>query len=168
MKIPQEQIHSQFLQKKKNFNNESEEKQKRELLSNSGRWSKEEQKIFAKSILEYGNDFQKIQENIKTRTGTQIRSHAQKFLIKLRENSLVIKKGLNKKLCWNKTMNYLRTVFSKEELGKILFSIEDDNKQIKFSNRKKNYKTNKNKKVNNYNKEILKMMNIYVKIMKII
>jgi len=48
-----------------------------------GRWSQEEQDRFLKGCYFFKNDWEKIKEYIKTRTIPQIRSHAQKYLIKI-------------------------------------------------------------------------------------
>ena len=50
---------------------------------NEGRWSEEEQERFLKACYYFKDDWIKIKEYIKTRTIPQIRSHAQKYLIKL-------------------------------------------------------------------------------------
>ena len=44
--------------------------------SNGGRWSKEEQHKFAEAVLQYGNEWKKIQSHVSSRNLTQIRSHA--------------------------------------------------------------------------------------------
>ena len=43
-------------------------------------------KKFIEAIVKYGNNWLQVEKYIKTRTSTQARSHAQKFLIKLKEN----------------------------------------------------------------------------------
>ena len=109
--------------------------------TNGGRWSKDEQKRFAEAVLKFGNDWRKIQKHISSRNITQVRSHAQKFLMKLKENDFIRNKGLDQTMSWTKTMNYLRDLLNHEELKKVLFSVEqnDDKKATK----KKSYKTNK-------------------------
>ena len=111
--------------------------------TNGGRWSKDEQKRFAEAVLKFGNDWRKIQNHISTRNITQVRSHAQKFLMKLKENDFIRNKGLDQTMSWTKTMNYLRDLLNQEELKKVLFSVEqnDDKKATK----KKSYKTKKKK-----------------------
>ena len=47
------------------------------------RWSQEEQDRFLKGCYFFKNDWEKIKDYIKTRTIPQIRSHAQKYLIKI-------------------------------------------------------------------------------------
>ena len=56
------------------------------LNSSNGRWSKEEHDKFIEGIIKFGNDWKKVQKYVSTRTSTQARSHAQKFLLKLRNN----------------------------------------------------------------------------------
>ena len=53
---------------------------------NKGRWSLEEHKKFITGILEYGNDWRKVQKHIKTRSSTQARSHAQKFFLRIKND----------------------------------------------------------------------------------
>ena len=57
--------------------------QKSQSGKNQGRWSSEEQDRFLKGCYLYKNNWKKIQEYIRTRTIPQIRSHAQKYLIRL-------------------------------------------------------------------------------------
>jgi len=117
--------------------------------SNNGRWGKEEQKRFAEAVFKYGNNWKKIQGHISSRNITQVRSHAQKFLMKLKESELLKDKGLDNNLSWTKVMNFLSKNLTKEELEKVLFSIEQ-NGQKKNNSGKKN-KKNSNK-INNENK----------------
>lgn len=53
---------------------------------NSGRWTQEEHLKFIDGILEYGNEWKKVQSLIKTRSSTQARSHAQKFFLRIKKN----------------------------------------------------------------------------------
>ena len=69
-----------------------------------GRWSQEEQDRFLKGCYFFKNDWEKIKDYIKTRTIPQIRSHAQKYLIKLcRKYSI----KLSKKKFSNKLSKHL-------------------------------------------------------------
>ncbi len=49
----------------------------------SGKWSDEKHNLFIKGVLQYGNNWKKLSTLIITRTAPQIRTHAQKFIIKL-------------------------------------------------------------------------------------
>ena len=65
-----------------------EEYNKRKLPDNidvnEGRWTKEEHDKFLDGIVQYGCNWIKVDRLIKTRIITQVRSHAQKFFIKLK------------------------------------------------------------------------------------
>ena len=56
------------------------------IIYNTGRWSEEEHLKFINGILEYGNEWKKVQNLIGTRSSTQARSHAQKFFLRLKKN----------------------------------------------------------------------------------
>ena len=51
---------------------------------NEGRWSLSEQISFINALSKHGLNFKRIKETIPSRTLTQIRSHAQKFFIRLK------------------------------------------------------------------------------------
>ena len=126
--------------------------------SNNGRWTKEEQKRFAKAVLKYGNDWKKIQSHISSRNLTQVRSHAQKFLMKLKEKDNIKKFGLDQNLNWTKTINFLMAKLNYDELKNILFSVEQFRirsckklKMIKITKKNKTEENNEN--ANGFNKE---------------
>ena len=54
----------------------------------NGRWNKQEHELFCKALLQSSNDWSKVKGYIKTRTSSQIRSHAQKFFIKLKASNI--------------------------------------------------------------------------------
>eukprot|EP01041_Mallomonas_annulata_P009139 gene9139-18940_t len=56
---------------------------------NSGRWTKEEHDTFLLGLGLYGRDWKKVATAIKTRTPSQIRSHAQKYFQKLSRSPMV-------------------------------------------------------------------------------
>jgi SHAQKYF class myb-like DNA-binding protein len=123
--------------------------------SNNGRWDKDEQKRFAEAVLKYGNDWKKIQNHVFSRNITQVRSHAQKFLMKLKENELLTNKGLEKNLSWTKVMIYLNSTLSYDELKEVLFSVEQTGqKKIGRKN------MNKSKKNINLDKNLEKSENL--------
>lgn len=64
----------------------SSEESKKQTKYNSGRWTQEEHLKFIDGILEYGNEWKKVQSLIKTRSSTQARSHAQKFFLRIKKN----------------------------------------------------------------------------------
>ena len=129
--------------------------------SNNGRWTKEEQNRFAEAVLMYVNDWKKIQNHVSSRNITQVRSHAQKYLMKLKEkeSNLLKDKGFEKNASWSKIMIFLRDNLTYDELKEVLFSVEQTevktnrNEEMKSNNNKQNMnkKSNKNKIEDKYN-----------------
>lgn len=124
--------------------------------SNNGRWTKEEQKRFAEAILKYRNNWKNIQNYVSSRNITQIRSHAQKFLMKLKENKIIKDKGLKLNLSWTKVMNYLFDTVAYDELKEILFSVEQTSLKLTETNKKilKKNKRKQNKKSSLNNEQL--------------
>lgn len=60
-----------------------------------GRWTEGEKKAFVEAVWLYGKSWKKVESYVGTRSGTQIRSHAQKYFLKEREKAS--KKNLKKK-----------------------------------------------------------------------
>ena len=60
---------------------------------NIGRWTEDEHEQFIKGILEYGNEWKKVQQIIGTRSSTQARSHAQKFFLRIKK--IIKSKGVS-------------------------------------------------------------------------
>ena len=54
-----------------------------------GRWKKEEHELFLKGLEIYGRDWKKIESLVGSRTGPQIRSHAQKYFNKITKDKEV-------------------------------------------------------------------------------
>lgn len=55
--------------------------------SRHGHWTKEEHARFLQSISLYGKDWKKVVEHVGTRSSNQVRSHAQKYFLKLERKS---------------------------------------------------------------------------------
>lgn len=113
----------------------------------NGRWSLDEQMLFVDSALEFGSDWKKIHEKFSTRTITQIRSHAQKFLMKLKENSFLKEKGLKNDFCWSKAISHLKSRLTNDEIKNIFYSLCVENKKRKIE---QNFSENKNYKKNSF------------------
>lgn len=55
-----------------------------------GRWTKEEHFRFLEALKRHGKEWKRVQEHVGTRTSTQARSHAQKFLVKLEKKQYTL------------------------------------------------------------------------------
>ena len=51
----------------------------------SGRWTSEEHRKFVEALKLFGKQWKKVEDHIKTRSGAQIRSHAQKYFLKIQK-----------------------------------------------------------------------------------
>lgn len=51
---------------------------------NEGRWNPEEHTKFLEAINKFGNEWKEVQKYVATRSSNQVRSHAQKFFLKLK------------------------------------------------------------------------------------
>ena len=105
-----------------------------EMNLSNGRWTRQERIKFADAIYRFGMDWKKIKEYIATRNIKQLRSHAQKFLYKLKNDKFIEKKGLDfKKMNWQQSLKYLKEKLTGQELLDVLYSIEtemEDNKRM--------------------------------------
>ena len=110
------------------------EKEVPEMNLSNGRWTRQERIKFAEAINRFGMDWKKIKEYIATRNIKQLRSHAQKFLYKLKNDKFIEKKGLDfKKMNWQQSLKYLKEKLTGQELLDVLYSIEtemEDNKRM--------------------------------------
>ena len=51
----------------------------------NGRWNKKEKKIFLEGFLKFRNNWKKLNEVVRTRSIIQLRSHAQKFMMRIQK-----------------------------------------------------------------------------------
>jgi SHAQKYF class myb-like DNA-binding protein len=92
-----------------------------------GRWTKQERLKFAYALFKFGTDWNKIKNYISTRNMFQLRSHAQKFLEKLKNDKLLVQKGLDfKNYNWKQSVEYLKENLREEEFMNVLYSIESE------------------------------------------
>lgn len=54
---------------------------------NIGRWTSREQSLFVEGLQKFGRSWKKISRLIETRTPDQVRSHAQKYEIKVKNKN---------------------------------------------------------------------------------
>mmetsp|Transcript_62936 Transcript_62936/g.73240 ORF Transcript_62936/g.73240 Transcript_62936/m.73240 type:complete len:273 (-) Transcript_62936:326-1144(-) len=59
----------------------------------NGRWTKEEHQRFVDAIKIHGKNWKKVEEYVGSRNGAQVRSHAQKYFLKLEKELKVKSKG---------------------------------------------------------------------------
>lgn len=124
-------IHNQVLlnklneTKKLNYSRiSSNDSKTKKFAYNKGRWTEDEHRRFLEAILKYGNDWKRIQSCVKTRSGTQTRSHSQKFFLKLNtfnllnfkdsQPSLSTLTAMTKKLSQSQRENLLNMIISYE------------------------------------------------------
>ena len=100
----------------------------------NGRWTREEHRRFIDAIITYGNDWKKIQNYVYSRSSTQARSHAQKFLLKLKSSEFFKKNKIDTTLSWAKTIQFLKNEYSNEELNEIFKSVTSKKKSINAKN----------------------------------
>mmetsp|Transcript_28030 Transcript_28030/g.58432 ORF Transcript_28030/g.58432 Transcript_28030/m.58432 type:complete len:351 (+) Transcript_28030:114-1166(+) len=62
---------------------QNNDRTKKALVQNSGRWKAEEHRLFLTAVCEHGRNWDKIAAFIETRTPTQVRTHAQKYYSRL-------------------------------------------------------------------------------------
>ena len=91
------------------INKDTEEDSEKDLKNGSqsaGRWTKEEHQKFVEALKVYGKNWKKVEEHVATRTGAQIRSHAQKFFNRI-QKELHVDKGeaIENILNFDKTSN---------------------------------------------------------------
>ena len=67
------------------LNISSKDEENKECNFQTGKWTDEEHEKFIEGILNYGNEWKKVQQIIKTRSSTQARSHAQKFFLRIKK-----------------------------------------------------------------------------------
>jgi len=53
----------------------------------NGRWTREEHQQFLESMRLYGKDWKRIEEHVGSRTCSQIRSHAQKYFLRMEKEN---------------------------------------------------------------------------------
>ena len=148
---------------------------------NEGRWDPDEHMRFIEAINNYGNEWKEVQKYVGTRTSNQVRSHAQKFFLKLKTFSypsigidftldsvknlssiLNLIKELEKQ---NKTHNMLYILNQKlsERNAKMNNGIINQNENILFKNNKiiiNNEFINENMNKSNFKEFIIKKENI--------
>ena len=58
-------------------------KSRKRVANKKGRWSTEEENLFEQGFLQHNRDWKKVQAVVRSRTLLQVRSHAQKYFMRL-------------------------------------------------------------------------------------
>lgn len=92
-------------------NDDKPQKDKKEKLdangnSVQGRWHKSEHDRFIEAIKKFGKDWKSVEQYIETRSGSQIRSHAQKFF-----NRIIKKYEIDK----TEVINFIQNSYDSEQ-----------------------------------------------------
>ena len=94
----------------------------------SGRWTLKEHLQFLEGLEKYGIKWKKVNTLIKTRTTTQIRSHAQKFFLRLKrvkDEQLGIDFTTNNIDSIKEMINHIKSVNSDYDIVKILLYLSE-------------------------------------------
>ncbi len=132
-------------------------------IFNNGRWTDEEHKKFIEGILEYGNEWKKVQKIIKTRSSTQARSHAQKFFLRIKKSLGDINYDNNLNVDNNDMIKYIIETLNSDKNKENILTNEQKEKLINVINCRYNNNSN-NKNNNNNNNENNNKNNININI----
>ena len=116
-------VKNETLMSEKMFKLKPEQSYKKEtkasrLGKSTGRWTQKEHVLFIEGLKIYGKNWKKVESFIGTRTGTQIRSHAQKFFNRIR-----------KEFSTEDPSKYVIDHMGDEKIRKIILEHCDDNIQ---------------------------------------
>lgn len=149
---------------RKDLINRKKPRKKKQFLENEnisineGRWNEQENYKFLEAIYNYGNDWKEVKRHVGTRTSNQVRSHAQKFILKIKSfKDDFIGIDFTRKTV-NKLSDIVEIIKEAEENNKnknilILLSQKLSEKNLKFSGNQNIIDLNEEK---NENKEIIK------------
>lgn len=122
-------INTNMLKSMENSANKHLKNQQSPTHSNSktsGRWTSEEHKKFIEALKKYGKQWKKVEEYIQTRSGAQIRSHAQKYFLKIQKE---YPDQDSFEVFQTKTPEFLETtIFMKKKDSDDMSSDEDEDK----------------------------------------
>ena len=106
---------------KKIFKKEDKEEK---MVLNEGKWTFDEHIKFIEALIKYGKRWKQVQKYINTRSSAQTRSHAQKFLLKLK---MIKQTKFNFDFANNKIKNLSDAI---EEIKRKKDNNEDENKYL--------------------------------------
>ena len=134
---------------------DNSKKKSNNIIKNKGRWSKDEHDKFLEGIQLYGMDWRSVKKFIDTRTLIQVRSHAQKFYLRMKlckDENLGINFTLNS-ICNLKDMiNQIKSISGNYNIKNVFNLLYKKYKDNEKSN-KKGIQNIKNKSLKNGKKE---------------
>ena len=150
-----------FLCKKKEFfkvENIEEIKNKKleNINSKEGRWTEDEHNKFLEGLVKYGTVWKKIKTLIKTRTSVQVRSHAQKFYLKMKsckDESLGIDFTLDSINSIKDMISQIKSINSNYDIINIFKYLNNKYENIKKTQKSTNIKNKDNKDNNSLNED---------------
>ena len=117
------------------------------IIRDGGRWSKIEKLKFLEGLYKFGFDWKKINKNISSRSGIQVRSHAQKFLLGLRkfkDDSLGIDFTTNIYEDREKLLNKIREIINNNEKENMVMVLTNKLSKKNLPRERLNHKDNWN------------------------
>jgi SHAQKYF class myb-like DNA-binding protein len=109
----------------------SEDNEEIDLPKKRGHWSKDEHNRFVDGLRKHGKDWKKIVECVGTRSSNQVRSHAQKYFLKLEKKSkspgVLSQNNSDAYLMYLQTMSYnayMRFMFEMQKIFSTPFTPE--------------------------------------------
>lgn len=119
-----------------------------------GRWETDEHIRFIEAINNYGNDWKEVQKYVGTRSSNQVRSHAQKFFLKLKtfsDPSLGIDFTLDSVKNLSSILNIVKDLEGENKCVNMLYVINEklSNHNVRINNGIANQNQNKNVIVEN-------------------
>ena len=118
-----------------NEENATKIKKNKKIIKNSltikkntkeGRWDETEHFKFVEALNKYGNDWKEVQEHVGSRSSSQVRSHAQKFFLKLKtfkDESLGLDLTSNDIKNFSDIINKIKEYEQEKKCNNILFII---------------------------------------------
>ena len=135
-------------------------KQKQTIKKNSsnkdystGRWQMDEHERFIDGVIKYGNNWRLVQKYVGTRSGTQTRSHAQKFFEKLKRSKIFKAEKYDFSKNSLKLLHDIMSNLSDKEFDKTLKKLHLFSYKIGLKSKKNNNDVNENEDVSEKDKE---------------
>ena len=140
-----------IIKKKLKFNYKQKQMLSKKGLNKNyvaGRWLLDEHQRFIDGIIKYGNNWRLVQKYVGTRSGTQTRSHAQKFFEKLRRSKIFKSEKYDFSKNSLKLLHDIMSNLSKEEYEQTLKKIQSLTYRMDIKLNNENFDINENEEKN--------------------